>query len=134
MQLQQRLIGLESLHVYSHFLQKKFADPWSRTVLLELSVIKNQFHFIYLFFISLFIYLFIFGCVGSSLWYAGFSLRWLLLLWSMGSRRVGSVAVARGLQSTGSVVVAHRLSWSVACGILPDQGWNPCPLHQQVDS
>ena len=46
----------------------------------------------------------------------------------------GSVVVARGLQSTGSVVVAHGLSCSAACGIFPDQGWNPCPLHWQVDS
>ena len=27
-----------------------------------------------------------------------------------------------------SVVVAHRLSCSVACEIFPDQGWNLCPL------
>ena len=33
----------------------------------------------------------------SSLQCTGFSLRWLLLLRSMGSRRVGSVIVARGL-------------------------------------
>ena len=33
----------------------------------------------------------------SSLWCAGFSLRWLLLLRSMGSRHMGSVAVALGL-------------------------------------
>ena len=41
----------------------------------------------------------------SSLWCEGFSLRWLLLLWSTGSRHVGfsscgtwaSVVVARGL-------------------------------------
>ena len=33
-----------------------------------------------------------------------------------------------------SVVVAHGLSCSVACGILPDQGLNPCPLHWQADS
>ena len=33
----------------------------------------------------------------SSLWYVGFSLRWLLLLRSMGSRRPGSAVVARGL-------------------------------------
>ena len=52
----------------------------------------------------------------------GFSLRWPLLLRSTGSRR------------TGSVVVAHRLSCSVACGIFLDQGLNPCPLHWQVDS
>ena len=77
----------------------------------------------------------------SSLRCAGFSLRWLLLLRSMGSRRtgfsnwhVGSVVVARGLQSTGSVVVAHGRSCSVACGIFPDQGSNLCPLHWQADS
>ena len=27
-----------------------------------------------------------------------------------------------------SVVVAHRLNYSATCGILPDQGSNPCPL------
>ena len=54
-------------------------------------------------------------CVGLSL------LRPLLLR-STGSRRAGSV------------VVAHRLSCSTACGIFPDQGSNPCPLHWQADS
>ena len=34
----------------------------------------------------------------------------------------------------GSVIMGHRLSCSEAGGILPDQGWNPCPLHWQVDS
>ena len=33
-----------------------------------------------------------------------------------------------------SVVVAHGLSCSTACRILPDQGSNPCLLHWQVDS
>ena len=28
----------------------------------------------------------------------------------------------------------HRLSCSTACGILPDQGLNPCFLHWQADS
>ena len=45
-----------------------------------------------------------------------------LLLRSTGSRRAGSV------------VVAHGLSCSAACGILPDQGSNPRPLHWQADS
>ena len=53
---------------------------------------------------------------------AGLSLSRPLLLRSTGSRRAGSVAVA------------HGPSCSVACGILPDQGLNPCPLHQQADS
>ena len=58
----------------------------------------------------------------SSLQCAGFSLWWLLLLWSTGSRLMGSV------------VVAHGLSCSTACGIFPDQGLNPCPLHWEADS
>ena len=53
---------------------------------------------------------------------AGLSLLWPLLLWSTGSRRAGSV------------VVAHGPSCSAACGIFPDQGSNPCPLHWQADS
>ena len=45
-----------------------------------------------------------------------------LLLQSTGSRR------------SGSVIVAHGLSCSTACGIFPDQGSNPRPLHWQADS
>ena len=52
----------------------------------------------------------------------GLSLSRPLLLWSTGSRRAGSV------------VVAHGPSSSAACGIFPDQGSNPCPLHWQADS
>ena len=52
----------------------------------------------------------------------GLSLSWPLLLQSTGSRR------------TGSVIVAHGPSCSVACGIFPDQGSNPCSLHWQADS
>ena len=42
-----------------------------------------------------------------------------------------------GLQQlwhVGSVVVAHGLICSAACGIFLDQGSNPCPLHWQADS
>ena len=49
-------------------------------------------------------------------------------------RLKASVVVAPGLQSTGSVVVVHGLGFSVACGILPDQGLNLRLLHWQVDS
>ena len=52
----------------------------------------------------------------------GLSLSRPLLLWSTGSR------------CAGSAIVAHRPSRSAACGILPDQGSNPCPLHWQADS
>ena len=40
-----------------------------------------------------------------------------------------SVAVVCGLQSSGSLVVAHKLSCSAAGGILLDQAWNLCLLH-----
>ena len=53
---------------------------------------------------------------------AGLSPSRPLSLWSTGSRR------------EGSAVVAHGPSRSAACGILPDQGPNPCPLHWQADS
>ena len=53
---------------------------------------------------------------------AGLSLSRPLLLRSTGSRRASSV------------VVAHGPSCSAACGIFPDQGSNPCPLHWQADS
>ena len=53
---------------------------------------------------------------------AGLSSSRPLLLQSTGSRRAGSV------------IVAHGPSCSAACGIFPDQGSNPCPLHWQADS
>ena len=53
---------------------------------------------------------------------AGLSLSRPLLLRSTGSR------------CAGSVIVAHGPSCSAACGIFPDQGSNPCPLHWQADS
>ena len=50
---------------------------------------------------------------------------------------VGSIAVVPKLKSTSSIVEAHKLSCSIACGIFPDQGSNPrllCLLHWQLDS
>ena len=105
----------------------------------------------FIYFILFYFILFIFGCIGSSLLRAGF----LYLrrvgatlpcgaqpshcggfscceTWALGAR--ASVVVARGLQSPGSVVVSHGLSCSTACGIFPNQGSNPCPLHRQEDS
>ena len=99
-------------------------------------LITQLYFFIFYFFLNLFIYFWLsWGSVSvrglslvaesrghSSSRCAGLSLSRPLLLWSTGSRRAGSV------------VVAHRPSCSVACGIPPDQGSNPCPLHWQADS
>ena len=45
-----------------------------------------------------------------------------------------SLVGTTGSRRAGSVVVAHGPSCSAACGIFPDQGSNPCPLHWQSDS
>ena len=92
--------------------------------------------FCFFFLINLFIYLWlcwvfvsvrglslvVAGGGHSSSRCAGLSLLRPLLLRSTGSRRAGSV------------IVAHGLRCSTACGILPDQGLNPRPLHRQADS
>ena len=59
------------------------------------------------------------GCSLASVW--NFSLRWLLLL----------EAQAPG---TWAAVAVHGLSCSIAHGVFPDQGLNPCLLHWQVGS
>ena len=91
------------------------------------------------FFLILFIYLFIFSCVGSLFLCKGFSL--VAASWGHSSLRHAGLSLSRplllrstGSRHTGSVVVAHGPSCSVARGIFPDQGLNPCPLHWQADS
>ena len=104
----------------------------------SLSFIYKAAFFFFLNFLGLFIYFYLWLCCvfvsvrGLSLVAAsgghsssqctGLSLSRPLLLRSTGSRRAGSV------------IVAHRPSCSAACGIFPDQGLNPCPLHWQADS
>ena len=94
----------------------------------------------FFFFINLFIYLFIY------LWlcWVFVSVRGLSPVVANGghfSSRCAGLSLSRPLplRSTGSrhassVVVAHGPSCSLACGILPDRGTNPCPLHWQADS
>ena len=93
---------------------------------------------------------FIFGCTVSSLLCTGF-LWWragllfiagcalLTLVASLAAERRlegarASGVAAHGPSCRGAVVVAHRLPWPVACGILPGRGWNPHPLRWQEDS
>ena len=79
-----------------------------------------------------------YGCVGSSFLREGFpQLRQVGATLHRGARAShyrGLSLRSTGFRCAGSVVVAHGPSCSAACGILPDQGSNPCPLHQQADS
>ena len=94
--------------------------------------------FLSLLFIYLFIYYYFWLC------WVFVSVRGLSLVAASGghsSSRCAGLSLSRPLllRSTGSrravsVVVAHGPSCSAACGILTDQGSNPCPLHWQADS
>ena len=63
----------------------------------------------------------------------GISLRWLFF-GSSGFRHMGFSAVAPGLKSTGSVVVANELCCPPARWVFLDPGLNPCLLHWHEDS
>ena len=74
-------------------------------------------------------------------WCSGFSMPWSVWFRAQALGRPGfgtCSSWAQELQlsgsSTGSIVVVHGLSCSVACGVFSDQGSNPCLLHWQVDS
>ena len=70
------------------------------------------------------------------------------MLWPLGpstlccgapASHCGAGTLGLGLSSCGSPALEHRLNicdteGSAACGIFPDQGWNPCVLHWHVDS
>ena len=92
--------------------------------------------FFFFFLIYLFIYFYFWLC------WVFVSARGLSLVVASGghsSSRCAGFSPSRPLplRSTGSrraVIVAHRPSPSAACGIFPDQGSNPCPLHWQADS
>ena len=85
-----------------------------------------------------FIYLLIFGCIGTSLLCENFSScssRGLLFIVMCGLHTaVASFVGGQELQGAWALaVVAHGLSCSMAKGICLDQGWNPCLLHRQAD-
>ena len=59
---------------------------------------------------------------------------WPLWLRSAGSRRASSVVAAGRLSRCSPRALERALSSSKACGIFPDQGRNPGPLHWQAGS
>ena len=99
--------------------------------------------FLYFYFIYLFIYLSIYLFIYFWLCWVFVSVRGLSLVAASGghSSLCAGLSLLRPLllrstssRCAGSVVVAHGPSFSTACGIFPDQGSNPCPLHWQADS
>ena len=110
-------------------------NPWFKSR-LDLRPHPYSTHF---FLINLFVYLFIFWLywVFVSVW----GLPPVVAGGGHSSSRCTSLSLSRplllrstGSRHAGSVVVVHGPSCSTACGIFPDQGSNPCPLHWQADS
>ena len=105
----------------------------------ELNYNKKNFFLIYFGggFIYLFIYLF--AVLGLRFCARAFSScgKWgPLFITVCGPLTIAAFFLLRstGSRRAGSVVVAHGPSCFTACGIFPDQGSKPCPLHWQADS
>ena len=99
--------------------------------------LRRRLFFYYFFKIYLFIYLFLAALGLRCCAWAFFSCRERELFFTAVCGlliAVASLVAAHRLQSAGSVVAAHGLSCSMACGIFPDQGLNPCSLNWQADS
>ena len=99
----------------------------------------------YVYFYFVYLFIFIFDCAGSSLLGKGFPLATVRSVYSLAEvhgflTAVASLVVDSGalrlqcLQRMGSILVAHELRCSAACGICPDQGLNLHLLHWQADS
>ena len=111
-------------HILSKYLQNnlfKFKSQIANITFLSRILFFNKFIYFILFYFWL-CWVFIAACGlslvaasrgYSSLWCAGFSLQWLLLLgaWALGAQ--ASVVVACGLSSCGSRALERRLS---SCG------------------
>ena len=119
--------GCRSAHISKRFVKKNNNNDWPE---------KKMYFILSNIFIYLVIYLW--------LCWVFVSVRGLSLVTASGghsSSRCASLSLSRPLllrstssRRAGSVIVAHRPSCSVACGIFPGQGSNPCPLHWQADS
>ena len=108
---------------------RRILNHWTTRKSFSCFFFFNKFMFLFIYFWLCWVFVSVWGLslvvasgVHSSSRCAGLSLSRPLLLRSTGSRRAGSVVVALGP------------SCSAACGIFPDQGLNPCPLHWQADS
>ena len=130
--------AVSTFHRPSQYNQLLFFKTNSDYIIFEICYLDTSKLALFFFFFNFYLFIYFWLCWvfvsvrGLSLVVAsgghsssrcvGLSLSRPLLLWSTGSRHAGSV------------IMAHGPSCSTACGIFPDQGSNPCPLHWQADS
>ena len=95
----------------------------------------NFYLFIYLFIYLIYLFLAVLGLRFCARAFSSCGERGPLFITVHGPLNIAASLVgSTGSRCAGSVVVAHGPSCSAACGIFPDQGSNPCPLHWQADS
>ena len=111
--------------------KRRNLNPWLHLG-ATMTVLNHIFGFYLFYFIYLFMAVLSFCCCEdffssygewASLWYAGFSLWWLFLLQGTHCRACRLSSCGSRALEQGSVVVAHRLSCSRACGSSQIRDW-----------
>ena len=135
------------------------SPPWSSLIALSQSQTQKTWIWSFLLFLYPIAFCFSYGTFHTAhylllfffffffnLWlcWVFVSVRGLSLIAASGghsSSRCAGLSLSRppllrstGSRCAGSAIVAHGPRRSAACGIFPDQGSNPCPLHWQADS
>ena len=98
--------------------------PWLNFLSVFFRAITQHLFLIVIFWFKNFIYLFL----------AMLGLCWCMQVFSSCDKWGLLIMVCRLLIAVASLVVAHGLGCSLACGIFLDQGLNLCPLRWQEDS
>ena len=107
----------------------------SQHVLLLLSSLSSSLFFFFNFYLFIYLFMAVLGLHFCERAFSSCGKRGPLFIAVRGPLTIAASLVgSTGSRRAGSVVVAHGPSCSTACGILPDQGSNPCPLHWQADS
>ena len=107
----------------------------SQHVLLLLSSLSSSLFFFFNFYLFIYLFMAVLGLHFCERAFSSCGKRGPLFIAVRGPLTIAAPLVgSTGSRRAGSVVVAHGPSCSVACGIFPDQGSNPCPLHRQADS
>ena len=120
------------------FLSARFYSFQLSQCTVLISLVKFILYYYYFFFFKepfggLFIYLFltVLGLRFCARAFSSCGKRGPLFIAVRGPPTIAAPPLLRstGSRRASSVTVAHGPSRSAACGILPDQGSNPCPLH-----
>ena len=130
-----KLIGI--IRLYSlWFIVGRVSSYWCSDFLQRQTWIVLGHTFFFFFFLDLFIFYWLIDWLLCWVFVSVLGLSLVVASGGHSSSRCAGLSPSRplllrsaGSRHAGSVIVAHGPSCSAACGIFPDQGSNPCPLH-----